>query len=95
MNVLITGANGYIGQRLIQFLLLQHQLCCCVRNKKRLEAEHTYPHIHIVEIDFLNPGSSVLPETIDVAYYLIHSLSSSTKSFQPLCRLPQNSATPV
>ena len=38
MNILITGANGYIGQRLIQVLLQEeHQLYCCVRNKERFE----------------------------------------------------------
>jgi uncharacterized protein YbjT (DUF2867 family) len=83
MNILITGANGYIGQRLIQFLLHDmHQLYCCVRNKERFAAEHSHPNIHIIEIDFLLPGNAVLPVDIDVAFYLIHSLSASTTSFQ-------------
>jgi uncharacterized protein YbjT (DUF2867 family) len=83
MNILITGANGYIGQRLIQFLLQgQHRLYCCVRNKDRFAAEHSHPTIHIIEMDFLNPGNATLPENIDVAFYLIHSLSASTTSFQ-------------
>jgi uncharacterized protein YbjT (DUF2867 family) len=82
-NILITGANGYIGQRLIQMLLpLQHQLFCCVRNKERFEVEHTHPNIHIIEVDFLEPGNVQLPQTIDVAYYLIHSLSAASKNFQ-------------
>jgi uncharacterized protein YbjT (DUF2867 family) len=83
MNILITGANGYIGQRLIQFLLPhQHQLYCCVRNKERFEAEHTHPNIHIIEIDFLRPGNTLLPKQLDVAFYLIHSLTVSTNAFQ-------------
>jgi uncharacterized protein YbjT (DUF2867 family) len=83
MNILITGANGYIGQRLIQFLLPdQHRLYCCVRNKERFAAEHSHPNIYIIEVDFLNSENTELPLDIDVAFYLIHSLSSSTSSFQ-------------
>lgn len=83
MNILITGANGYIGQRLIQFLLAQnHQLYCCVRNRERFEVEHSHPAIHIIEVDFSEPGNTVLPKEIDVAFYLIHSLALSTQSFQ-------------
>ncbi len=82
MNILITGANGYIGQRLIEFLLQsQHQLYCCVRNKERFEADYTNPDIHIIEIDFLNPNGVEIPAKIDVAFYLIHSLTSSTEAF--------------
>jgi uncharacterized protein YbjT (DUF2867 family) len=83
MNILITGANGYIGQRLIQVLLpAGHNLYCCVRNRERFETEHQHPNIHIVEIDFLQPGNCMLPKEIDVAFYLIHSLAAATNSFQ-------------
>ena len=82
MRILITGANGYIGQRLIPVLLEQgHTLYCCVRNKARFESEHAHERLLIVEMDFLNPGSAQLPTGIDVAYYLIHSMSSDTGSF--------------
>ncbi len=83
MNILITGANGYIGQRLIPVLLEQrHVLYCCVRHRRRFEEEHTHPNIIIVEGDFLDPDSAfVLPKEIDAAYYLIHSMSSGKKNF--------------
>ncbi len=83
MNILLTGANGYIGQRLIPVLLEQgHTLYCCVRNKIRFEAEHLHEQVKIVEIDFLQPtANAALPKNIDAAYYLIHSMSGGIKKF--------------
>lgn len=81
MNILLTGANGYIGQRLIPALLEQgHQLYCCVRNKKRFEHEHNHPQIYIIEIDLLKPAAS-FPVKIDAAYFLVHSMSGG-KNFE-------------
>jgi uncharacterized protein YbjT (DUF2867 family) len=78
MNILVTGANGYIGQRLIPVLIEQgHHLYCCVRDKERFESEHTHPQITSIEIDFLNITTHSFPENIDAAYFLIHSMSSS------------------
>ena len=77
MTILITGANGYIGQRLIPLLLAEgHFLHCCVRNRRRFEEEHTHPQIEIHEIDFLKPENTSFPKAIDVAFFLIHSMSA-------------------
>ncbi len=83
MNILITGANGYIGQRLIPVLLQQgHTLYCCVRDITRFEPEQGMGSIIPLEIDFLKPKPSFhFPENIDVAYYLIHSMSTG-KDFE-------------
>lgn len=84
MKILLTGANGYIGMRLLPLLLEKgHQVICCVRNKERLSVdEETKAQIEIIEIDFLDdPQPSKLPANIDIAYYLIHSMSSSTTDF--------------
>lgn len=78
MNILITGANGYIGQRLISVLLEQeHQLFCCVRNRKRFESEHTHEKVRILEIDFLHLDveKTGFDERLDVAFFLVHSMS--------------------
>ncbi len=79
LNILLTGANGYIGQRLIPALLEQgHNLYCCVRDKARFEDEHNHPNIETIEVDFLDEHSSVIfPQHIDAAYFLIHSMSSA------------------
>jgi uncharacterized protein YbjT (DUF2867 family) len=78
MNILITGANGYIGQRLIPVLLEdEHHLICCVRNRSRFDEEQSSSLIEAIEVDFLKPGEFPdPPKEIDVAYYLIHSMSS-------------------
>ncbi|HSN61290.1 MAG TPA: SDR family oxidoreductase [Ferruginibacter sp.] len=78
MNILITGSNGYIGQRLIPVLLEdEHRLICCVRNRSRFDEEQSSALIEAIEVDFLKPAEFPTPPAdIDVAYYLIHSMSS-------------------
>ncbi len=78
MNILITGANGYIGQRLIPVLVEQgHQIYCCVRNRKRFEDGHQHENLHIIEVDFLgNLDGIIFPQQIDVAFYLVHSMNN-------------------
>ena len=84
MKILLTGANGYIGMRLLPRLLdLGHEVVCAVRDKKRLSVDdETLSRIEVVEIDFLQKvNPDILPKDIKAAYYLIHSMSSSTQDF--------------
>ena len=84
MKILLTGANGYIGMRLLPLLLdLGHEVICSVRDASRLAvSKEIKKHITIVEIDYLDqPSLEKLPKTIDAAYYLLHSMTSSTKDF--------------
>lgn len=80
MKILLTGATGYIGKRLLPLLLDQgHEVICCVRDKNRFY----YPgidakNIQLIEVDFLDQQSvDKIPEDIDAAYYLIHSMSGA------------------
>ncbi len=84
MKVLLTGSTGYIGKRLLQQLLEQgHEVTCLVRNLERLMAiEHPLGGFTGMEADLLNP----VPESfhsmdIDVAFFLIHSMSTSIGKF--------------
>jgi uncharacterized protein YbjT (DUF2867 family) len=84
MKILLTGANGYIGMRLLPRLLeLGHEVVCAVRDQTRLSVDQeTRERLEVVEVDFLRePGKGIIPKDIDVAYYLIHSMSSSTTDF--------------
>lgn len=87
MKILITGANGYIGMRLLPLLLdMGHEVICTVRNAERLSIDReTRSQVEIIEIDFLKEVKpDLLPADIDVAYFLIHSMSSSTRDFDEL-----------
>ena len=87
MKILVTGATGYIGKRLIPFLINEgHEVVCCVRDKLRADKSYLEEElIDIVEVDFLKPETlKNIPEDIDLAYYLIHSMSNSSKDFESL-----------
>ena len=84
MKILLTGANGYIGMRLLpQFLELGHSVVCAVRDESRLSVDSEIrSQIEVIELDLLDDVvSNKLPSDIDVAYFLIHSMSSSTHDF--------------
>jgi uncharacterized protein YbjT (DUF2867 family) len=78
MKVLLTGSTGYIGRRLKEILLNDEniQLRLLVRNKKSIHLENSHA-IEIIEGDTFNKASlQEALKDIDVAYYLIHSLSN-------------------
>ena len=87
MKILITGATGYIGKRLIPLLLnYGHTIICSVRDLQR--AKNYYKdkqQIILVEADFLDKKSlEKIPKDIDIAYYLIHSMTNSAREFHIL-----------
>jgi uncharacterized protein YbjT (DUF2867 family) len=79
MKVLLTGANGYIGLRLLAELLAAgHDVFAAVRDPRRLpvaEFEKMPGRIQTVELDLLE-GPLSFPKDVDVAYYLVHSMGS-------------------
>jgi len=84
MKILLTGVTGYIAQRLLPVLLDNgHEVVCCVRDSSRLNTKKYSPlPISVVEVDFLDEDSlRCIPNDIDVAYYLIHSMSTQSGDF--------------
>ncbi len=87
MKILLTGANGYIGMRLLPALLDEgHEVICCVRDPQRFPiTPEDNPGLSVVTGDFLKEDSLVdLPEEIDAAYYLIHSMNDRMGNFESL-----------
>jgi uncharacterized protein YbjT (DUF2867 family) len=87
MKILLTGATGYVGKRLLPILAAQgHEVICCVRDKNRFY----YPtelknKVTVVEVDFLKEDTlASIPKNIDAAYYLIHSMSGSANNYDEL-----------
>ncbi|SKB87047.1 SDR family oxidoreductase [Daejeonella lutea] len=84
MKILLTGVTGYIAQRLLPVLLEEgHQVVCCVRDKSRFNQEkYNSTELTIIEADFLKPETlREIPDDIQAAYYLIHSMSTETGEF--------------
>lgn len=91
MKILLTGATGYIGKRLLPILVENgHHVVCCVRDPNRFTPEESVrPYIDIIKVDFLDKESlHTIPKDIDAAYYLIHSMSNSSD----YAELEENSA---
>ncbi len=82
MKILLTGANGYIGTRLLPRLVEEgHEIYALVRSRSRIEIPEKFQsQLHVIEADLLDPSSLLkIPDDIDVAYYLVHSMSYSQK----------------
>jgi uncharacterized protein YbjT (DUF2867 family) len=87
MKILLTGATGYIAQRLLPVLLQNgHEVVCCVRDRSRFNFQRYQSEtISVVQANFLDPDSlGEIPLDIDVAYYLIHSMSTSVGDFSKM-----------
>ncbi len=80
MKILLTGATGYIGQRLLPVLVdAGYTVVCAVRNPFRFNPPKALQgSIEVVKVDFLDPSTlQNIPADIKGAYYLIHSMSAS------------------
>lgn len=79
MKILLTGATGYIGKRMLPVLVgAGHEVICAVRDPKRMfVAKSLQSRVTVIQMDLLDPVSlRKIPTDIDCAYYLVHSMSS-------------------
>ncbi|HKU25840.1 MAG TPA: SDR family oxidoreductase [Candidatus Sulfotelmatobacter sp.] len=81
MKVLVTGASGYVGRRLAERLFASgHEVTCMVRRQTGPLSFDKYARM--VEADALRPETLAPALTdIEVAYYLIHSMSGREAGF--------------
>lgn len=76
-TVLVTGVTGYIGGRLIPYLLKAgHNVRVLVRgSKERLADRSWFSQVEVVVADVLKPETlSPAMQDIDLAYYMVHSM---------------------
>ena len=76
-RILVSGATGYIGGRLVPRLLeLGYGVRCLVRDPARLQGRPWHAAVEIVTGDVLKPESlAAAMDDVAAAYYLVHSLA--------------------
>lgn len=79
MRVLVTGATGYVGSRLVTVLLQnRHQVVAATRNPLRLKRFGWFDDITPVTLDAADPESLRAAfagcDPVDVVYYLVHGI---------------------
>lgn len=83
MRILLTGATGYIAQRLLPVLLEQgHQVVCAVRDLNRFDLAkfQNTDRLSAIEVDLLDKDLlQKLPADMDIAFYMVHSMNVSGK----------------
>jgi uncharacterized protein YbjT (DUF2867 family) len=82
MRILVTGATGYVGSRLVTALLAEgHQVVAATRNPARLKRFGWSDDVAPVRLDAADPVSARAAMDaagpIDVVYYLVHGLGQS------------------
>lgn len=84
MKLLVTGATGYIGGRLVPKLLdAGHNVRCLVRNPAKLEGDPWRKRVEVVTADVLDADSlRGHMDGVEAAFYLIHSMDGSGGDFE-------------
>ena len=87
MKILLTGATGYIGRRLLPVLVNEgHHVLCLVRDQRRFDwddfDDEFLKNITVLEGDLAKKESlEGIPKDLDAAYYLVHSMTASYAGF--------------
>jgi len=74
MHVLVTGATGFVGRRLVPALVdAGHEVTALVRDAGRYDPPSG---VRVVVGDLLEPESFEAAPDVDAAYYLVHSMTA-------------------
>ena len=76
MRILVTGATGYIGGRLVQRLLDRgHEVRVLVRDPRRIVGRSWEGRVEVRIGDLSDPASlQGIAEGVEAAFYLVHSM---------------------
>jgi uncharacterized protein YbjT (DUF2867 family) len=83
MRIVVTGATGYVGSRLVTELLAnRHQVMAATRNPERLKRLGWFDEVAPIRLDASDPASARAAFAgcdggagpIDVVYYLVHAI---------------------
>ena len=81
--ILVTGANGYVGGRLVPELIARGYKVRVMVRKELPEYKVRWPEVEIVVADALNfDALSMALKNVHTAYYLIHSLGLGHNNFE-------------
>ena len=84
MEIVVLGATGYIGSRLIPRLLEKgHKVRAVSRSLAKMESRYWAADVELVPADLLNEASlENALKGCEVAYYLVHSMVREVKNFE-------------
>jgi uncharacterized protein YbjT (DUF2867 family) len=85
-TILLTGATGYVGGRLLDRLVRDGFRVRCLTRRPEILTKRVARDVEIVAGDLLEPESlSVAMAGVHIAYYLVHSMDAK-RSFEELDR---------
>ena len=87
-RILVTGANGYVGHRLIPELIFRGYFVRCMFRRTAMPALLVHDRIEVVYAD-CHKKEELRPalQGIEYAYYLIHSMRSKNDEFADMDKL--------
>ncbi len=86
-TILLSGATGYVGGRLLSLLQEQGYRVRCLARRPEALKDRVAPTTEVVRGDVFDPGSLLAAfEGIDTAYYLVHSMGDD-RDFESQDRL--------
>lgn len=88
MKVVVIGATGYVGGRLVPRLVERdYEVVCLVRDKKKAVSRSWAKNTTIIQGDVFDFDSLAGAfDGCDTIYYLVHSMAASSESFEELDR---------